>query len=176
MKFIMIYGPSGIGKETIARKLAAQNGWHVFPQHLAFDVASAVIGFGNDGFEKYQRDVFLKALKTLHSQNVKGVVFTFCYVTKASDFFIDGLISMLQELNVEGEFFYLKCSLKEHMARVTSVGRKNTNKIQTEAYLERYLQKFEFGETIPNISSTTIDTTELTAEQSASAILAQRHI
>jgi cytidylate kinase len=49
----MIYGPSGIGKESVGRELAKRNGWHVFPQHLAFDVACAVIGFGNDGFEAY---------------------------------------------------------------------------------------------------------------------------
>lgn len=45
MKFIMIYGPSGIGKESIGRELASQPGWKLFPQHLAFDVACAVVGF-----------------------------------------------------------------------------------------------------------------------------------
>jgi len=173
MKFVMIFGPSGIGKETIARQLAAQKGWRVFPQHLAFDIASAVIGFGNDGFEKFQRDVYLKALETIHSNEVEGVVFTFCYVSKASDSFIQGLLSLLEELQITGEFFRIKCDLQEHITRVTSDGRKNTNKIQTEEYLRDYLQRFDFGESIPNINSDTIDTSSMTPEESANAIAAK---
>lgn len=172
MKFTMLFGPSGIGKETIARHLATQKGWHVFPQHLAFDIASAVVGFGNDGFEKYQRDIFLNALKTLHSRNASGVVVTFCYVTKASDFFIEGILSTLKELDIKGEFFRIKCDLPVHVKRVTSDGRKNTNKIQSEEYLSDYLQRFQFGETIPNVSSSAIDTTLMTAEESANTIAA----
>lgn len=173
MKFVMIFGPSGIGKETIARHLATQKGWRVFPQHLVFDIASAVVGFGNDGFERYQRDVCLNALKTFHLNKVTGVVFTFCYVSNASDFFIEGLLSLLEELQIKGEFFRINCDLTEHVARVTSDGRKNTNKIQTEEYLHDYLQKFDFGESIPNVSSYAIDTTLMTPEESANAIAAK---
>lgn len=173
MKFVMIFGPSGIGKETIARQLAAQKNWRVFPQHLAFDIASAVIGFGNDGFEKYQMDVYLNAIREFHSNKVTGVVFTFCYVSKASDFFVQGLLSLLDEMQVKGEFFRINCELKEHVARVTSEGRKNTNKIQTEEYLRDYLQRFDFGESIPNVSSYALDTTSMTAEESANAIAAK---
>ncbi|WP_086933080.1 AAA family ATPase [Agarilytica rhodophyticola] len=170
MKFVMIFGPSGIGKETIARHLAAQKGWHVFPQHLAFDIASAVVGFGNNGFEKYQRNVCLKAIKTLHLRNANGLVFTFCYVTKASDFFIEGLLSMLRELDVSAEFVRITCDLEEHIARVTSEGRKNTNKIQTKEYLINYLEQFDFGESIPGKSSISLDTTSMSAEESANEI------
>jgi guanylate kinase len=46
VKFIMIYGPSGIGKESVGRELAKRNGWQSFPQHLAFDISCAVVGFG----------------------------------------------------------------------------------------------------------------------------------
>jgi len=170
MKFVMIFGPSGVGKETIARRLGHKKGWHVFPQHLAFDIASAVVGFGNDGFEKYQRDVCLKALKTLYFRNAKGVVFTFCYVSKASDFFIEGLLTLLQELEISSEFFHLKCDLDEHVRRVTSEGRRNTNKIQTKEYLLEYLKKFNFSPNIPGVSSTSLDTTNLSAEESAGFI------
>lgn len=173
MQVVMIFGSSGIGKETIARKLAARMGWHVFPQHLAFDVASAVVGFGNDGFEKYQRDICLEAIKTLHSRKAQGVVLTFCYVTQSSDFFIEGLLSLLETLGIDGDFFHLKCDLQEHIARVKSEGRKNSNKIQTEAYLRDYLQRFDFGETIPGANSITLDTTSMSAEESAAAIAAK---
>ncbi|TMP30420.1 hypothetical protein CWB99_06680 [Pseudoalteromonas rubra] len=176
MKLVMVFGPSGIGKETIACNLAAKKDWHVFPQHLAFDIASAVVGFGNNGFEKYQRDVCLQAIKTLHARNTKGVVVTFCYVTKASDFFIEGLLSLLHELDISAEFVRIKCDLDQHIQRVTSTGRKNTNKIQTKEHLLDYLKRFDFGESIPGTSSISLDTTQMSAEESASAIASKLRI
>src|SRR3989337_679289 len=86
VKFVMIYGPSGIGKESVGRELAKRNGWHIFPQHLAFDISCAVVGFGNNGFEKYQRKICLDAFRTLIEKNVSGIVFTFCYVSPASNY------------------------------------------------------------------------------------------
>ncbi len=170
MKLVMIYGPSGIGKETIARQLAAQKGWRVFPQHLAFDVASSVIGFGHQGFEKYQMDIVHNALKTMHARGTDGVVLTFCYVEKASDLFMNGLRQLIEELAIDAEFFRLECALKEHLRRVTSEGRANTNKIQTEAYLLDYLSRFKFAENIPHTTTHVIETTSKSAQASAREI------
>lgn len=78
VKFVMIYGPSGIGKESVGRELAKRNGWHIFLQHLAFDISCAVVGFGNNEFEKYQRNICLDAFRALIEKNVSGIVFTFC--------------------------------------------------------------------------------------------------
>ena len=43
LKFTMIYGPSGVGKESVAMELAKRKNWRLFPQHLAFDISCAVI-------------------------------------------------------------------------------------------------------------------------------------
>ncbi|MDP4537480.1 AAA family ATPase [Alkalimonas collagenimarina] len=170
MKFVMIYGPSGIGKESIARELAKKNGWHLFPQHLAFDIACAVVGFGNNGFEKYQRKIFLDAFRTLIEKNVTGVVFTFCYVYPASNYFIDGLFELLKEYEIEADFVRLSCDFDEHVRRVTSDNRKNTNKIQSKEYLEEYLNRFDFSVDIAGVETFRINSTELSIQESAIAI------
>ncbi|REL26804.1 hypothetical protein DXX93_09610 [Thalassotalea euphylliae] len=171
MKFVMIYGASGVGKESVARELAARNGWKLFPQHLAFDVACAVIGFGNAGFEKYQRKICLDAFRTMfETQKDKGIVFTFCYVNPASNFFIEGLLDLLQEFSVCSDFVYLSCDYDEHLRRVLSDERKNTNKLQSKQYLDKYLKKFDFSATIPNVESIRLATSNLTIEQSATEI------
>jgi cytidylate kinase len=163
----MIYGPSGIGKESVGRELAKRNDWHVFPQHLAFDVACAVIGFGKDGFEAYQRKICLDAFQTLYKNNVKGLVFTFCYVHPYSNYFIDGLMEFLNEAKVDLNFVRLSCEYEEHVKRVTSNGRRNTNKIQSKEYLDDYLEKFDFSVDIPNVKTLHIDNTAKTIEESA---------
>lgn len=170
MKFVIIYGPSGIGKESIARALAKRIGCKVFPQHLAFDISSAVVGFGNDGFERYQRKVCLDAFEAMIKNGGNGVVFTFCYVSPNSDYFISGLLDFLKEYEITADFVYLKCDLEEHIRRVTSDNRKNTNKIQTKEYLLNYLERFDFAAEIPGASSKMLDTTNLSIQDSAAKI------
>lgn len=167
MKFTLIYGPSGIGKESISRELATRNGWRVFPQHLAFDISCAVIGFGNDGFEKYQRKVCLDAFRTLFDNSVEGVVFTFCYVHPASNYFIDGLFNLLNEYEIESNFIRVSCDLEEHINRVTDDARKNTNKIQSKEYLEDYLKRFNFSVDIEGVETFELNSTELSITESA---------
>lgn len=167
MKFIMIYGPSGIGKESVGRALAEGNDWVIFPQHLAFDISCAVVGFGNNGFEKYQRKICLDAFRALIERNVAGIVFTFCYVSPASNYFIDGLFDLLKEFEIEADFVRLSCNFDEHVRRVTSDGRKNTNKIQSKAYLEDYLSRFDFSVDIPGVKTVHLDNTELSIQESA---------
>jgi deoxyadenosine/deoxycytidine kinase len=167
MKFIMIYGPSGIGKESVGRELAKRNDWQLFPQHLAFDISCAVVGFGNDGFEKYQRKICLDAFRALIERNATGIVFTFCYVSPASNYFIDGLFGLLKEFEIEADFVRLSCDFDEHVRRVTSDGRKNTNKIQSREYLESYLSRFDFSVDIPGVKTVHLDNTELGIQESA---------
>ena len=170
MKFTMIYGPSGIGKESIARELASRNGWRVFPQHLAFDVSCAVIGFGNDGFEKYQRKICLDAFRTLFESQAEGVVFTFCYVHPASNYFIEGLFELLNEYETESHFIRISCDIDEHISRVTNESRKNTNKIQSKEYLEDYLKRFNFSVDIEGVETFELCSTTLSIAKSALAI------
>lgn len=167
MKFIVIYGPSGIGKESAGRELAKRNHWQLFPQHLAFDISCAVVGFGNDGFEKYQRKVCLDAFRALIEKKVLGIVFTFCYVSPASNYFVEGLFELLREFAIKAEFVRLSCDFDEHVRRVTSEGRRNTNKIQSKDYLVEYLRRFNFSEDIPGVKSVHLDTTELSVQESA---------
>jgi cytidylate kinase len=163
----MIYGPSGIGKESVGRELAKRNAWHLFPQHLAFDISCAVVGFGNDGFEKYQRKICLDAFRALIEKGVPGIVFTFCYVSPASNYFIEGLFDLLKEFAIKADFVRLCCDFDEHVRRVTSEGRKNTNKIQTKEYLEEYLGRFNFAVDIPGVEFVHLDNTELSVQESA---------
>lgn len=163
----MIYGPSGIGKESVGRELAKRNGWQIFPQHLAFDVACAVIGFGNDGFEAYQRKICLDAFQTLFENNSKGVVFTFCYVHPFSNYFIEGLLEFLKKSDIDANFIRLTCNYNEHVQRVTNTSRQNTNKIQSKEYLDDYLKRFNFSVDIPNVETLQIDNSGMSIEASA---------
>ena len=170
MKFVMIYGPSGIGKESVGRELAKRNGWHIFPQHLAFDISCAVVGFGNNGFEKYQRNICLDAFRALIEKNVSGIVFTFCYVSPASNYFIDGLFDLLKEFEIKADFIRLSCDFDKHVQRVTSEKRKNTNKIQSKEYLEDYLSRFDFSVDIAGVETFHLNSTELNIQESATEI------
>ncbi len=170
MKFTMIYGPSGVGKESVARELAKRNNWRLFPQHLAFDISCAVLGFGNDGFEAYQRNICFDAFQKLIDDNVDGIVFTYCYVHPASNFFVDGLFELLKRSDINPNFIRLSCAYDEHVNRVINEGRRNTNKIQSKEYLDEYLARFDFSTDIPNVETIHIDNTGMTVKATAEEI------
>jgi len=167
MTFIMIYGPSGIGKESIGRELARRNGWKLFQQHLAFDISCAVIGFSNDGFEKYQRKICLDAFDTFYGNGTDVVVFTFCYVPPFSHYFIEGLFDFLEQKGITANFIRISCDIEKHIVRVTSEGRKNTNKIQTKESLQDYLQRFDFSVDIPGVKTLDLESSNLSVVESA---------
>jgi len=167
LKFVMLYGPSGVGKESVARALGKRKSWHVFPQHLAFDVACAVVGFGNNGFEKYQRGVFLHALRTFFENKVEAVVCTFCYVNPASHYFFEGLFALLKEFDISAKFIRLSCDYDEHVSRVLGESRKNSNKIQSKSILDEYLQRFDFSHDIPGVETFKLDNTGMSICESA---------
>ena len=170
LKFTMIYGPSGVGKESVARELAKRKNWRLFPQHLAFDISCAVIGFGNDGFEAYQRQTCIEAFQTLIDKNTNGLVFTFCYVHPASNYFINGLLEMLERNDISPNFIRLSCAYDEHVCRVIDERRKNTNKIQSKEYLDNYLDKFDFSTDIPKVKTFHLDNTGMSIQATAAEI------
>lgn len=170
LKFTMIYGPSGVGKESVARELAKRKNWRLFPQHLAFDISCAVIGFGNDGFEAYQAKICIEAFQTLIDKNTNGLVFTFCYVHPASNYFISGLFELLERNDISPNFIRLSCAYHEHVSRVIDERRKNTNKIQSKEYLDNYLDKFDFSTDIPKVKTFHLDNTGMSIQATAAQI------
>jgi len=170
LKFTMIYGPSGVGKESVARELAKRKSWQLFPQHLAFDISCAVIGFGNDGFEAFQRKICIEAFQTLIDKNTNGLVFTFCYVHPASNYFIDGLLAMLERNGISPNFIKLSCAYDEHVSRVIDERRKNTNKIQSKEHLDNYLNKFDFSTDITKVQTFHLDNTGMSVQATAAEI------
>lgn len=125
---------------------------------------------GNNGFEKYQRRICLDAFRALIEKNVTGSVFTYCYVSPGSNCFIDGLFELLKEFEIKADFIRLSCDFDEHVRRVTSDGRKNTNKIQSKEYLDNYLSRLDFSVDIVGVETYHLDDTELNIQESATEI------
>src|SRR5690606_40054925 len=119
---------------------------------------------------KYQRKICLHAFRVLIEKNVSGIVFTFCYVSPASNYLIDGLFDLLKEFEIKAYFIRLSCDFDEHVRRVTSEQRKNTNKIQSREYLEDYLSRFDFSVDIAGVETFHLDNTELDIRESAAEI------
>ena len=86
---------------------------------------------------------------------------------RASNYFIDGLFDLLKEFEIEADFVRLSCDFDEHVRRVRSESRKNTNKIQSKDHLEDYLSNFDFSVDIPAVKTVRLDNTELNILESA---------
>jgi hypothetical protein len=157
MKLIFIYGPSAVGKLTVANALAAQTGFGVVHNHLTHDLACALFDEKTDEFRQLcdhlRCEIFTKAVQ----KDVAGLIFTFGYRVNLSDNFVKQVISIVESGGGKVYFIQLKCSLEKQLERVVSETRKCFKKIVAVEELRKEMEEHVFDQTIRWIDSLIID-------------------
>lgn len=167
---MVLYGPPGIGKETIARYLAEHSGYKFFPQRLTHDLASLIFGDTPAASSDYERQLCLHALNEFLTQQVGGVVFTHRYAHPEGAYFARALVRFVKRNAISAVFVRISCNLEEHFLRASNDARRKTAKVDTIGKLDKWLAKQDFFTDIPGVKTRTVDTTNLSAEESASLI------
>lgn len=161
MKLVFIYGPSAVGKLTLANALAAQTGFGVVHNHLTHDLACALFDERTDKFRQLcdhlRCEIFTKAIQ----EDVAGLIFTFGYRVNISDNFVKRVINIVESGGGEVHFIQLKCSLEKQMKRVVSETRKCFKKIVTVEELRREMEAHVFDQTICWVDSLIIDNSNI---------------
>ena len=91
MNMIYIYGPPGVGKYTVSKKLSKLTGYKLFHNQLSIEFVMSVFDFGTPAFNnlvlKYRADMIEEAAK-----NGISLIFTSSYAKGFNDSIIKGII------------------------------------------------------------------------------------
>jgi len=159
--FVIIRGPAGVGKTTIAEKLTK----NLKAYHISFDEIIKKHGLDNIKVSCIKESNFIKANELVVSKAAKKleegveVIFDGCFYHKSQ------IEHLIKELKYQNFVFTLKATLEECISR----DKKRKNKIGEESVKAVYklVSKFDYG--------TVIDTNGKTEEETVKEIISFLH-
>ncbi len=168
MKLVVLYGAPATGKYTVGKILAEKLGYKLFHNHLVIDLLKEILNERNEKTNKLDHEITLQILREMDNQNIEGVIYTFVYNPNTDKQFVTNLS---QFTNNDTHFVELYCSKDTLMERVANESRKPFKKVHKKEHLEKFLKSGEYQSSIDFITNTTIDSTDLTPEQTVGKIL-----
>jgi RNase adaptor protein for sRNA GlmZ degradation len=172
MELVILYGPPGVGKLTVAQALAERTGYKVFHNHLTTDLVTSLFPFGSESMlrltMKYRYDMLGEAARA----GLDGVIHTFVYARGTDDGFMQGLIDAVEPHGGRVTLALLTCDPDVLMERVVAESRSAHGKLRDQEILRRLLRDEVLMEPFPHRSSLVIDNTHRSAGEVAAMIAA----
>ncbi|MCL4373574.1 MAG: AAA family ATPase [Candidatus Marsarchaeota archaeon] len=170
MDFVLIYGPPGVGKLSVAKKLARITGYKLFDSHATLAPASRIFDFGTREIATLADIYTIATVKMAIRHGIKGIIFTIAYSGIGDDGLVDTLIDIVERAG--GKFMPVKlsCSRAELFRRVTGRGRKALGKISDRHTLASVLKSKSLYGAIPHKRSLDIDNTSMPPADAARRI------
>ena len=171
MKLIFLHGLPGVGKLTVARKLAELTGFKLFHNHLTVDLVLSVFKFGTQEFVELREKIWLDVFSRAVDIKLPGLIFTFAFERTVRDNFIQNVRSIVESTGGEVLFVRLECSQDELERRLTDPGRNAFGKLSS---LEQFHELNDAGTFVQSEvldERLVLDTTHLSASAAASRIV-----
>lgn len=171
MKLVVLYGPPGVGKLTVARILAKKTGFKVLHNHLTIELLCSLFDWGSKPYNKLVKKYRFELLEMADKYGVKGVITTFVYGAEADDKEMRELLRRMKRRKVKVCFVKLESSQAELERRIKHESRKAFTKIRHVKNLRDLMKKFDVQATIPVGDNLIVDTTSLTPIQVSQKII-----
>ncbi len=175
-KVILLYGPPGVGKLTVAREISKKTNFRVFHNHLISDMIGEFFESGTKEFSDKFFYLWTYFFKELLKSDNEGIIITLVYGLQTlegkrdEEFFL----RIKEEVEKNGTkvfFVKLECSNEEIKKRVIAKSRKKYKKLTSVSALEDIRKKYNIDGEVPFTESIVIDTTSLSAKKTAEKII-----
>jgi len=139
---VLIYGPPGAGKLTVARFLADGYSMRLLDNHLSVDAALRLFDFGTPEFADVVERIRVILLQAAARAGL-DVVSTFVYAHLVDDDHLARLIAASERAGARVTLVQLSPSTEALKARVAASSRAGTSKITDPAVLGRIMVEFD---------------------------------
>lgn len=165
---VILYGPPGAGKLTVARVLAERYGMRVLDNHLSVDPALRLFDFGTREFADLVERIRVALLQAAARAGL-DVVSTFVYAHVVDDDHLRTLVAASADAGAHVTLVQLVPSAEALEERVQAASRVGTTKITDPDVLRRLLVEYDLR-TQARADDLVIDNTAVTAEDAAGLI------
>lgn len=162
---LLIYGPPGAGKLTVARAIVARCDVHLLDNHVAVDAALRLFTFGEPGFFALVNTIRVEMLEAA-ARAGKDVVSTFAYAHPVDD---AGVVQLLDATRRHGGTVRVAQLLPdddEIRRRVVTAERQSGNKISDLDLYDEVLTGYDLRTPYPG-TDVSIDNTDVAPDEVA---------
>jgi tRNA uridine 5-carbamoylmethylation protein Kti12 len=172
MELVILYGPPGVGKLTIARALADRTGYKLFHNHLTTDLVTSIFPFSHHRTWDLVASFRIQMLEAAAEAAIEGVIHTFVYGVGEDDDLMRDLIATAETRGGHAHLVLITCDEATLLERVVSESRTRFGKLVDPEVTRRILADHRVMEPYPHRPGLVIDNTHRNADDVASEIAA----
>lgn len=173
MELIVLYGPPGAGKLTVAQELSRKTGYKLFHNHLTVDLVTSLFDFESDQAFRLSTRFRLEMLEEAAKAQVPGVIHTLVYASGEDDGFVQDIIDAVEPHGATVRFVLLRCETEELLKRVIDQSRSRYGKLRDPDQVRQLIDRYELSTPVPHRPGLVIDNTHLGADDVADRIISQ---
>jgi hypothetical protein len=141
-RHVLIYGPPGVGKLTVANALAEAYGFRVLDNHLSLDPALRLFDFGTNELADLVERLRVALLNAAAGAGL-DVVSTLVFAHPVDRAHVSSLVDATVSLGGVVDFVQLLANPAELRRRVVCTSRASTQKIRDVATLDCALLRYD---------------------------------
>jgi len=119
MKFVIIFGPSAVGKTTVGQALAEFTGMKLYHNHMSIEAVSPIFDFGTPAFNRLVSLIRTETMKEVAKSDIKGLIFTFVWALDLAEEheYIDRFVKIFEAQKADVFYVELEANLDIRLVR-----------------------------------------------------------